>query len=357
MDEFRELRIRVANLLTQRHVKPIYFEMLEKPSSLTPEQFYITYLGECQLYLGIFGERDTLPTEKEYREAVIAGLQRWVFIKEANQRGQQISALITLAEKEIVRAKFTTNDDLLTKVDERIQNYLSESTREYIELRKRRTQEFLADYRRNFLEPLLEQVQVVRSELENRQSIMYGNYWDPTKITNHPYFHVDQELKSGLQSFFNAFQHCAVNTEALAVRAFQEENCKGMTLRFIGDYVKGMPKDAQGRVFDQVESALYQSSLMYYDDLSYLKDDDLTRMIDILKNRLASALSDPNIILSYNVHRDLGELVKGIVLLNQKNDSIRRYMAARSELEKASNLAHELLWKRFVDSTGYLPTL
>jgi len=177
MNEFKELRLKLADLLPQRHVKPIYFEMLEKPSSLTPEQFYLTYIEKCQLYLGIFGEEDSIPTQKEYKEAVVAGLQRWVFIKESNKRGQQISALINLAEQEVVREKFTTNDDLLAKIDERIQNYLSQSTKEYIELKKHRTQEFLVDYRRNFLEPLLEQVQLVRNQLQNRQSLRYSDYW------------------------------------------------------------------------------------------------------------------------------------------------------------------------------------
>jgi len=47
-------------------------------------------------------------------------------------------------------------------------------------------------------------------------------------------------------------------------------------------------------------------------------------------------------------------LVKGVVERDSKND-IRKYLSARSELEKAANSAHDMLWKNFVESTGYEP--
>jgi len=350
VNEFKEVRSKIASILQRHHVKPVYWEMLEKPSALSPEEFYLKYLEDCQLYIGIFGENDTLGTEKEYRESVTTGLHRWVFIKETNQRGKQISSLIELVEKEIVREEFTTNDDLLAKIGERIQNFVSQSTREYIELKKRRTQEFLADYRRNFLEPLLEQVQLIRTQLQNRQGPSYGDYWTPTKITNHPHFFLDGELKGVLENFFTSFDRC-VHLVASAMKAYQE-NCKGVTEFHIIDYVKGKPKDAQNKVYEQVENALFQTSLMYYDDLRQLNDDELGKMIEHLKNALTAVLHDPCIITSYNVNRSLGELVKGIVERNQQNDAIRKYLTARRELEKAANVAHELLWKRFVSSTG-----
>lgn len=352
VNEFKEVRSKIASILQRHHVKPVYWEMLEKPSALSPEEFYLKYLEDCQLYIGIFGENDTLGTEKEYRESVTTGLHRWVFIKETNQRGKQISSLIELAEKEIVREEFTTNGDLLAKIGERFQDFLSQSTREYLELKKRRTQEFLADYRRNFLEPLLEQVQLIRTQLRNRQGLSYGDYWTPTKITNHPHYFLDGELKGALEDFFTSFDRC-VRLVASAMKAYQEENCKRMTEFHVSDYVKGKPKNAQNRVYEQVENALYQTSLMHYDDLRQLNDDELGKTTEHLKNAMTAALHDPYIIMSYNVNRSLGELVKGIVKLNQQNDAIRKYLTARRELEKAANVAHELLWKRFVSSTGY----
>ncbi|MCX6658991.1 MAG: hypothetical protein NTX81_01230, partial [Candidatus Bathyarchaeota archaeon] len=65
---------------------------------------------------------------------------------------------------------------------------------------------------------------------------------------------------------------------------------------------------------------------------------------------------DPHIITSFNVNRSLRELVKGLVQLNQKNEVIRKYLTTRRQVEKAANLAYDLLWKRFVDSTGYQPS-
>ncbi len=212
--EFHDVRLKIAETLQTRHVKPIHWEMLEKPSSLTPKEFYLQYLETCQLYIGILGGKDSPGTEEEYREAVTTGLKRWIFIKEADSRDSQIQHLIEVAEKEVVREKFTGDEDLRDKIDQRIQNYLSQTTREYLELRKRRTHEFLGDYRTKFLEPLLEQVQLVRTQLTNRQDVHYSDYWTPNKIMTHPYYDIDPELKAALENFFKTFTKCELSTAA-----------------------------------------------------------------------------------------------------------------------------------------------
>lgn len=343
----------IAETLSNRHVKPIYWKILEKPSGLTPKEFYLQHLETCQLYIGIFGEKDSPGTEEEYREAVTTGLTRWIFIKQADGRGSQIQQLIRLAEKEVVREKFTGDEDLQGKIDQRIQNYLSQTTREYLELRKRRTYEFLQDYRSKLLEPLLEQVQLVRNQLTGRQDIRYSDYWTPNKTMTHPYFDVDQNLKVALKNFFKGYTKCELST-ADATRDY-ETNCKALTRLHLEEYVRGMQPDAQGRVYEIANSLLYQSSLTPYADSSQLSEERLSSIVEQAKARLVQVFPEPSVLITSNMNRSLREMVKGVIERDTKSQYISSYLAARTELEAAANKAHELLWKRFVESTGYQP--
>ena len=126
--EFEKARLEIAAILRSHRVKPVYWEKLEKPSALTTRQFYLEYLRTCQLYIGILGTQDSPGTEDDYREATTIGLDRLIFIKDAPARGSQIHRLIQLAEKDVVREKFTTDQELVNMVDERIQNWLSNQT-------------------------------------------------------------------------------------------------------------------------------------------------------------------------------------------------------------------------------------
>jgi hypothetical protein len=351
--EFREVRLKIAETLQSRHVKPIYWEMLQKPSSFTPKDFYLQYLQTCQLYICILGETDSPGTEEEYREAVTTGLARWIFIKQANSRDNQIQHLIDLAEKEIVREKFTGDQDLQTKIDERIQNYLSQTTREYLELRKQRTQQFLTDYRTKFLEPLLEQVQLIRTLLANRQDVHYSNYWNPNSVAQHPYFYVDAELKDTLENFFKAHAKCE-NLAADATREY-ETNCQALTRKYLEEYFKGMTTDAQGRAFDQANSLLYQVNLANYTDSTQLTDEKINSVVQQAQARLTQVLPEPAILITELMVNSLREMTKGVVERDLKSQRIRTYLTARTELEAAANKAHEHLWKRFVESTGYQP--
>jgi hypothetical protein len=351
--EFHDARLRIAEALQAHHVKPIYWEMLPKPSSLTPRDFYLRYLQTCQLYIGILGETDSTGTEDEYREAVTIGLTRWIFIKQANTRSSQIQHLIQLAEKENVREKFADDQNLRDKIDERIQNYLSQTTKEYLELRKQRTQQFLADYRTRFLEPLLEQVQLIRTQLANRRDVHYSDYWSPDKIATHPHFYVDPELKDALENLFKAYTKCELLT-AETTREY-EANCKTMTKFHLEQYFKDLTPDAQGRAYAQADAILYQTNLVNYSDASQLTQEKLTEFVKQAQARLAQVFPDPTILITSLMENSLREMAKGVVERDLKSQPVRTYLAARTELEAATNKAHELLWKRFVETTGYQP--
>lgn len=351
--EFHDARLKIAETLQTRHIKPIYWEMLQKPSSLTPRDFYLQYLQTCQLYIGILGETDSTGTEDEYREAVTTGLARWIFIKQANARSSQIQHVIQLAEKETVREKFTDDQDLRDKINERTQNYLSQTTKEYLELRKQRTQQFLADYRIRFLEPLLEQVQLIRNQLASRHDVHYSDYWTPDKITIHPHFYVDTELKDALDNFFKAYTKCELLT-AETTREY-EANCKAITKLHLEELFKGLTSDAQSRAYAQADAILYQTNLVNYSDASQLTEEKLIEFVKQAQARLTQVLPDPTILITSLVENSLREMAKGVVERDMKSQPVRAYLAARTELETAANKAHDLLWKRFVESTGYQP--
>ncbi|MGA8856257.1 MAG: hypothetical protein WB643_03715, partial [Candidatus Bathyarchaeia archaeon] len=253
--------------------------------------------------------------------------------------------------KDVVREKFTTDQELQTKVDERIQNWLSQTAGEYLELRKQRTYAFLMDYRTRFLEPLLEQVQLVRTQLKNKQSPQFSDYWRPDKITNHPHYQVDPELRDALDAFFTAFTECELGI-APAAKSF-EDNCMKIADFHLVDHIR-MP-DIRKKVCSHVVGSLVQTPLMYYQTLGALNEEDLGKIAQHAGEGVASALQNRDILASTNFQRSLREIVKGVLEMNRNNQEIRRYIAARGSLAKAVNKAHDLLWKRFAESTGYQP--
>jgi DNA-binding transcriptional MocR family regulator len=116
-----------------------------------------------------------------------------------------------------------------------------------------------------------------------------------------------------------------------------------------------MTPDAQNRAYQQMETLLYQTDLMNCKDPNQLTDDMLSNIVEQAKGRLAPVLPDPNILITSMMHDSLRLLVKGVIERDSKNNDILTYLSARTELERSANRAHEMLWKRFVESTGYQP--
>jgi predicted house-cleaning noncanonical NTP pyrophosphatase (MazG superfamily) len=346
----------LSKILERQGVKPILWEDFAKPSGLSIQDFYLHYLETCQLYLGIFGEQDSPATENEYREAVVMGLQRWIFVKDEARRGQQMSRLVELAENEVrdVREKFASDSDLLGKVQKKLQEYLSETTREYLELRKRRTQDFLADYRKNFLEPLLTELQLILIQLENKQPLEYSYNWNPNNFRIHPHYRLDEELKENLDSFFAAFEKC--REDSVLANKVSLEICDRVANSFVGTLKDGLTEDQQKDIRERIKQVLYQSPLMYVGDIRKLSDQEIAKM----KERVWLTMSHlPNevwyILGTAMTQQKIDGHIHSLAELIEKNSDVAAYIAARSNVEKAANKTYQMIWKRYVDATGYQP--
>jgi hypothetical protein len=360
VEEFEVVREKIALRLAVHLVEPVYWEKLGKPSGLSPEEFYLRYLGTCQLYIGILGERESDPTGKEYEEAVLSGLERWIFIKEIPVRSEQIATLIQRVEREVVREKFTDDGDLTGKVEARIQSFVSQTTREYLELRKHRTHEFLLDYRRQFLEPLLIKLQLNRDQLERKQPIGELDYGEFAK---HPYFHLDSKLASVLGDFFEVIGKAKAD-QTLAWSAYQK-NCGIVTESDLSKpLISKFPSlqteiSATCRVVDhnlcQWESPFlytrtsikneYQSILGPRTDAEAAIRKEMDALDQRTSQKIAGSLpTDYAAILVYD-----------LMALNGAEPNIDACLKARQAATEALANAYGKLWATFVKSVGYSP--
>jgi hypothetical protein len=360
VEEFGAVRADIASRLTAHLVEPVYWEKLGKPSGISPVDFYLRYLGTCQLYIGILGERESDPTRKEYEEAVLSGLERWIFIKEIPVRSEQITTLIQRVEREVVRERFADDHDLADKVEARIQSFVSQTTREYLELRKHRTHEFLLDYRRQFLEPLLVKLQLNRDQLEKKQTVGELDYGEFEK---HPYFHLDSELASVLGDFFEAIRKAARH-QTLARSAYQK-NCsfvteshlaKGLTDEF-PSFQKEISTTCQ--IVDQ-SLCQWESPFLYtrtsskneYQSISGPRTEAeaaIRKEMDALDLRTGQKIAGS---LPANYAADV---LRHLMELNQGEIEIDKCLKARQAAAEEIVKAYSKLWATFVKSTGYSP--
>jgi len=102
-------------------------------SNQTVQQVYLEEVRKCNIYLGIFGkdygyedEEGISPTEREFDEAVRLSKTKLLFVTNHNktERHPKEAALITKAEKEVVRKMFSNFSDLKAGVYASLIKYL-----------------------------------------------------------------------------------------------------------------------------------------------------------------------------------------------------------------------------------------
>jgi len=198
-------RRKLAALLEEFHVGPVMWELWTKPASMTPKEFYQMYLQDCQLYIGIIGLQESPGTEDEYRESRILQLERWIFIYEPKgsySRHPQMQVLADLANSETVRVNFGSTDQLLKTVRSKLEDFLPEKVAEYIELRKKRAHEFWSSYIRDFLEPVLTELKVIREELNRDASYFMTDSW--RQLRKKPASDLDKDITNKIEQAYNA---------------------------------------------------------------------------------------------------------------------------------------------------------
>ncbi len=134
-----------------------------------------------------------------------------------------------------------------------------------------------------------------------------------------------------------------------------ETNCKALTDSTSKNTSEACKPTLKAGHTNKANFLLYQASVIHYKDSSQLSEETLSNIVEQAKGRLAQVLPEPTILITSKMNYSLRMMVKGVIDRDTKSQSIRTYLTARTELEQAANKAHELLWKRFVESTGYQP--
>ena len=98
-----------------------------------PDDLYLDEVERCEwgcsgCDYGTEDERGISPTEREFDHATALGKQRLVFLKatEGTNRHPKMQALIDKAEAGLVRARFSTSEDLVTGLYAALVEYLGE---------------------------------------------------------------------------------------------------------------------------------------------------------------------------------------------------------------------------------------
>lgn len=141
--EFADERQRLCDYIRQdallgRFFIPFIFEELPAINN-SAQEAYLTEAGQCDIYLGLFGERygyedkeGISPTEREYDVATQQHKHRLIYLKNVPARHPKEERFIHKVEQDVVRKSFSGYDELRTAVYTSLVRYLEE--KEYLRL-------------------------------------------------------------------------------------------------------------------------------------------------------------------------------------------------------------------------------
>ena len=102
-------------------------------SDRRPDALYLDEVGRCDLYVGLFGneygtedEEGLSPTEREFDRAREVGTHRLIFVKGAETcaRHPKMRALIGKAQAGLIRKRFNSPEELVTRLYAALVDYL-----------------------------------------------------------------------------------------------------------------------------------------------------------------------------------------------------------------------------------------
>ena len=141
--EFASERKRLCDYIRQdallgRFFVPFIFEELPAINT-SAQEAYLTEAGQCDIYIGLFGERygyedeaGVSPTEREYDVATQQHKHRLIYLKNVSSRHPKEDLFIHKVEQDVVRKTFDAYDGLRTAVYTSLVRYLEE--KEYLRL-------------------------------------------------------------------------------------------------------------------------------------------------------------------------------------------------------------------------------
>jgi predicted HTH transcriptional regulator len=114
-----------ADPLLRRFFEVFLFEDLPA-ADRRADAVYLKEVEACDLYIGLFGKENNLPTEQEFNHASELGKPRLIYVKGADDldKHPKMRALIKRAGSELIRRRFATPEDLKGAVYASLVEYL-----------------------------------------------------------------------------------------------------------------------------------------------------------------------------------------------------------------------------------------
>jgi len=116
-----EERLQSALGICEVNSQPIYWEGFPSESR-PPQDVMIDRLGECHMYVGIFGVEYSEPTILEYTKAEELERQRLCFVKDINGRQQQLTTFLEEIRDDVVYRQFSSSGELKVLVRDAVNN-------------------------------------------------------------------------------------------------------------------------------------------------------------------------------------------------------------------------------------------
>lgn len=121
----RNERLQSALGICEAGSQPIYWEGFP-PESRPPQNVMINRLDECHIYVGIFGAQFSSPTVTEYRRAEELNRPRLCFVKNVNNRANQLAEFLDEIRNDVVYRSFTSPGELKTLVCDAVANAIED---------------------------------------------------------------------------------------------------------------------------------------------------------------------------------------------------------------------------------------
>jgi predicted HTH transcriptional regulator len=117
-----------ADPLLRRFFEVFLFEDLPA-AGRRADAVYLKEVEACDLYIGLFGKENSLPTEQEFNHASELGKPRLIYVKGADDpdKHPKMRTLIKRAGSELIRRRFVDSSSLLPAVYASLVSYLEEN--------------------------------------------------------------------------------------------------------------------------------------------------------------------------------------------------------------------------------------
>lgn len=218
-DELKKERNLARRAIEELNLEPVMWELLTPSMPKPVEQAYLDGVRLSQLYVGIIGSMESPGSLEEFHEATKLGKPRFMFTK--NVPSRQLGANEFLREaRKLKCAEYSTPDEFSSKLETSLLDFMAEQTLSHLETITRTREDFVHDYIREYVRPLLDEVKGIENALVGREFVtLVTDAW--VAACKGVFFGTDSEIDQRLEDFYSKVRNLN-NSRAAALEEHRE---------------------------------------------------------------------------------------------------------------------------------------